>query len=99
MVVVVVVTIAVAVTAVERQDCRQRRRASLHEAAAGAIKGTEPGDEPREAGMAKWHGATAAAGIAPCRVLCVQRANPTKVLVKLSNTKWSFENADFNPTG
>ena len=71
---VVVVTIAVAVTTVERQERRQRRRASMREAAARAIKGTEPGDVPREAGVAKWRGATAAAGR---RVLCVQRANPT----------------------
>lgn len=57
--VVVVVTIAVAVavdpTTDERQERRQRRRASMHEAAAGAIKSTQPGDEPREAGVAKRH--------------------------------------------
>jgi hypothetical protein len=57
----------------------------MHEAAARAIKDTEPGDEPREARVAKWHGATAAAGTAQRRVLGVQRANPTEVLVKLSN--------------
>lgn len=70
-------------TANERQDW-QRRRASMHQAAAaGAIKGAKPGDEPREAGVAKWHGAAEAAGTAQRRVdVRVQRANPTKVLVK-----------------
>lgn len=98
--VVVVVTIAVAVATVERQDCRQQRRASMHQAAARAIKDTEPGDEPGEAGVAKWHGATAAAaGAAQRRVLGVQRANPTKVLVITSDTKWSFEFTDFNSMG
>jgi hypothetical protein len=94
MVIVVVVTIAVALTTVERQECRQCRRASMHEAAARAIKDTEPGDESGEAGVAKWHGATAAAGTAQRRVLGVQRANSTKVLVIISDTITDFNSIE-----
>uniref|UniRef100_A0A0E0KGG0 Myb-like domain-containing protein n=1 Tax=Oryza punctata TaxID=4537 RepID=A0A0E0KGG0_ORYPU len=84
---------------VDDDDEGQQRRssASMHEAAAtaaaDAIEGAKPGDQPREAGVAKQQrqqqlGAAAAASSAPAAaaaqrgVLGVQRTNATKVLVR-----------------
>nr|AAR89034.1 expressed protein [Oryza sativa Japonica Group] len=79
-----------------QQRRRRRSSAGVHEAAAAAadaIEGAKPGDQPREAGVAKRQqlGAAAAASAASSSaaaaaaqrgVLGVQRTNATKVLVR-----------------